>query len=188
MDNPFESPTSVLRHASRSGMESPPTAALFALSDASPETVRRTLEAHYAEIHKRLELVSKLGDSLRKQKKELGERLKEVEAEVDGNEKDGDGDSVLDSSLKEKLIELEKEYNEVGRESARAFLSNKPLGAVGHTVAGSQVRYFILYTRKGYDVLMNVTIVWYILYGRFRFTKQNDCPISTGTQPSCQTT
>lgn len=44
----------------------------------------------------------------------MGERLKEVEKQ----QSEGD----ITPELRQKLVDIEKEYNEVGRETARAFL------------------------------------------------------------------
>jgi len=88
---------------------------LFALGPAtSPDQAKRALEAHIAETERRIQEASRLGTSLVQQRKELGERLKEVEKE----QTEGD----ITPELRQKLVEIEKEYNEVGRETARAFL------------------------------------------------------------------
>lgn len=88
---------------------------LFSLGPAaSPEQARRALEAHLAETEKRIQDTSKLGTTLVQQRKELSERLKEVE------KLQNEGD--ITPELRQKLVEIEKEYNEVGRESARTFI------------------------------------------------------------------
>jgi hypothetical protein len=88
---------------------------LFALGPAtSPDQAKRALEAHITETERRIQEASRLGTSLVQQRKELGERLKEVEKE----QTEGD----ITPELRQKLVEIEKEYNEVGRETARAFL------------------------------------------------------------------
>jgi len=88
---------------------------LFALGpDASPAQAKRALEAHLAETDRRMEEAGKLGTALVQQRHELTERLKEVEKlQAEGE---------LSDDLRKKLIEIEKDYNEVARESARAFL------------------------------------------------------------------
>ena len=97
---------------------------LFALSpNVSPEQAKRALEAHLAETDRRMEEAGKLGTALVQQRKELTERLKEV----DKLQTEGE----LSQDLRQKLADIEKEYNEVARESARAFLpkrvpSNEP--------------------------------------------------------------
>ncbi|RYP61902.1 hypothetical protein DL771_009964 [Monosporascus sp. 5C6A] len=88
---------------------------LFALGpNASPEQARLALEAHLAETDRRMEEAGKLGTALVQQRKELTERLKEVE-KLQAEEE-------LSPDLRQKLADIEKEYNEVARESARAFL------------------------------------------------------------------
>lgn len=88
---------------------------LFSLGPASsPAQAKRALEAHLAETERRIQDASKLGTSLVEQRRDLSDRLKELqhlEAEQD-----------MSPELKRKLAEIEKEFNEVGRESARAFL------------------------------------------------------------------
>ena len=95
---------------------------LFAInhSSSSPGQTRRALEAHLAETERRLQEASKLGTALVQQRKHLAERLLEVE--------ELQGERDIGPELRQKLVEIEKEYNEVGRESARAFIGTK-LGA-----------------------------------------------------------
>jgi len=80
----------------------------------SPSQAKRALEAHIADTDRRIQDASKLGTTLLEQKKQLTERLKDVEKQQGANE--------VGPELKQKLVELEKEFNEVGRESARAFI------------------------------------------------------------------
>ncbi|EEY15869.1 anucleate primary sterigmata protein A [Verticillium alfalfae VaMs.102] len=61
-----------------------------------------------------MEEAGKLGTALVQQRKELAQRLKEVE------KLQAEGD--LTDELRTKLAEIEKEYNDVARETARAFL------------------------------------------------------------------
>lgn len=81
---------------------------------ASPGQAKRALEAHLAETDRRIQDASKLGTTLVEQRKELSERLKEVEKQQNEGE--------ITPELRQKLEDIEKEYNEVGKESARAFL------------------------------------------------------------------
>lgn len=82
--------------------------------NASPAQAKRALEAHLAETDRRMEEAGKLGTALVQQRKDLSERLKEVEKmQTEGQ---------LSDDLRQKLVEIEKDYNEVARESARAFL------------------------------------------------------------------
>ncbi|KAI0376933.1 hypothetical protein F5Y04DRAFT_193994 [Hypomontagnella monticulosa] len=88
---------------------------LFALGPhASPRQARRALEAHLAETERRMEEAGKLGHALVQQQKELQERLMEVERQ--------EAEGELTDDLRQKLVEIEKDYNDVARESARAFL------------------------------------------------------------------
>jgi hypothetical protein len=90
---------------------------LFGLNASSPSQVKRALEAHLGETERRLEETSKLGTALVQQRRELVDKLKEVEQQQDEGE--------IGPDLRRKLIDLEKEYNEIGRETARASLGPK---------------------------------------------------------------
>ncbi|KAH0537430.1 hypothetical protein FGG08_005783 [Glutinoglossum americanum] len=91
---------------------------LFALNPStSPSQAKRALEVHLAETERRIQDASKLGTTLLQQQKELTERLREVEKEQ--------GEGEIGPELRQKLIDLEKEYNDVGRESVRALLGPK---------------------------------------------------------------
>ncbi|KAM5367638.1 hypothetical protein ACJZ2D_009919 [Fusarium nematophilum] len=81
---------------------------------SSPKSAKRALEAHLAETERRLEDAGKLGTALVSQRKALTEQLQEVE------KLQAEGD--LNPELRQKLVEIEKEYNNLARESARAFL------------------------------------------------------------------
>ncbi|KAF7587501.1 hypothetical protein BBP40_007174 [Aspergillus hancockii] len=99
---------------------------LFSLDASSPAQVKRALEAHLAETERRLEEASKLGTALIQQQKELEDKLKEVEQQQE--------EGQVGPELQRKLLDLEKEYQEIGRETARAFLAPKRLagGDDGH--------------------------------------------------------
>lgn len=92
---------------------------LFAANhpSSSPAQAKLALEAHLTETDRRLQEASNLGTALVKQRKELAERLEEV--------KQQQGEREVGPELRLKLLEVEKEYNELGRESARAFLAPK---------------------------------------------------------------
>ncbi|CEJ60067.1 hypothetical protein PMG11_08657 [Penicillium brasilianum] len=92
---------------------------LFSLNASSPAQAKRALEAHLAETERRLEEASKLGTALIEQQRELTEQLKEVEQQQDEGE--------MGPELRQRLADLEQEYNEIGREIARAFLAPKRL-------------------------------------------------------------
>src|SRR6266480_2448909 len=83
-------------------------------SNGSPAQAKRVLEAHMAETERRLQEASRLGTVLLKQKKELAERLSEVKAQEQEDE--------VAPELRQKLQELEREVNDISRETARAFL------------------------------------------------------------------
>ncbi|KZF22947.1 hypothetical protein L228DRAFT_268315 [Xylona heveae TC161] len=82
-------------------------------AQTSPAQAKRALEAHLAETERRIEEASKLGTTLLRQRKDLDEQIKEIEKQQGGSE--------LGPELRQKLAEIEKEYIEVGQESARAF-------------------------------------------------------------------
>lgn len=106
---------------------------------SSPSQVKRTLEAHLAETDRRLQDASKLGTTLVQQRKELAEKLKEIERQQDEGE--------ITPELRQRLAELEKEYNEVGRESARAVLAPRSRVASAEEKPGpdGQVRVEMLF-------------------------------------------
>jgi hypothetical protein len=110
-NDPFLSASTSSNHHRFSNFDSQ----LFSLGPTtSPEQAKRALEAHLAETERRIHEASKLGTSLVQQRKDLAERLKDVEKQ----QSEGD----ITPELRQKLVEIEKEFNEVGRESARAFL------------------------------------------------------------------
>lgn len=81
---------------------------------SSPRQAKRALEAHLAETDRRLDEAGKLGTALVTQRKALTEQLQEVE--------NMQAEGELGPELRQKLVEIEKEYNDLARESARAFL------------------------------------------------------------------
>ncbi|CBX97392.1 similar to anucleate primary sterigmata protein A [Plenodomus lingam JN3] len=99
--------------------------------NGSPMQAKRALEAHLAETTRRLQETSHLGNALLQQRTELESRLEEVEQQ----EQEDD----IGPELRQRLAELEKEFNEVGRETARAFLprSRVPSGETDITGGGS---------------------------------------------------
>ncbi|KAJ5958614.1 Pleckstrin homology domain Mcp5-type [Penicillium vulpinum] len=92
---------------------------LYSLNASSPAQAKRALEAHLAETERRLEEASRLGTALIDQQRQISDQLKEVEQQQNEGE--------MSPELRRKLSDLEKEYNEIGRESARAFLAPKRL-------------------------------------------------------------
>ncbi|KAL3480434.1 hypothetical protein BJX99DRAFT_254425 [Aspergillus californicus] len=121
MDDPFISRQEGVRNPLEPNQYSTFDAQLFNLDASSPAQAKRALEAHLAETERRLEEASKLGTALVDQRRELEEKLKEVEQHQD--------EGQIGSDLRRKLADLEREYNEIGRESARAFLGPKRLAA-----------------------------------------------------------
>lgn len=100
--------------------------------NGSPTQAKRALQAHLAETTRRLQETSHLGNALVQQRKELEEKLHEVEQQREEND--------IGPELRHRLAELEKEFNEVGRETARVFLpkSRVPSGEAD-TTAGASV-------------------------------------------------
>lgn len=106
---------------------------------ASPAQAKRALEAHLADTDKRISEASKIGTSLVERRRRLSQQLKEVEKKQ--------ADVEIGPELRQKLIDFEAEFEEVGRETARAFLQPRsklsyvddgtrpgegPVSAVGH--------------------------------------------------------
>ncbi|RKF72718.1 Anucleate primary sterigmata protein A [Golovinomyces cichoracearum] len=102
----------------------------FALSPTtSLGQTKRVLEAHLAETERRIHDTSELGNKLLQQRKELTGWLETTEKQrVEDN---------IPPDLRLKLVEIEKEYNEVGRESARALLSKPRITTNG--IFGSEL-------------------------------------------------
>ena len=92
---------------------------LFALNqpDSSPAQAKRALEAHLADTDRRIQEASNLGNTLVQQRVNLSERLREVAAQDEGGK--------VTPELRQKLIDIEREYNEVGRQSAKTLLGPK---------------------------------------------------------------
>jgi hypothetical protein len=102
---------------------------MFALGpNASPAHAKRALEAHLAETDRRLDEAGRLGTALVQQRKEVTERLKDVE--------NLQSEEEMSDELKQKLVHIEKEHEELARESARAFLA-KPRIPSNEAAAGS---------------------------------------------------
>ncbi|KAK8023935.1 PH domain-containing protein [Apiospora rasikravindrae] len=114
-NDPFDEPVSPpTRDGTRQRFANFDSQLLALGPNASPDQAKRALEAHLAETDRRMEEAGRLGTALVAQRKELEERLQEVV--------DQQAEGELSEELKEKLVEIEREYNEVARESARAFL------------------------------------------------------------------
>ena len=67
-----------------------------------------------AETDRRIQETSKLGTTLVQQRMNLAKRLKDVGLQEE--------EVHISPELRQKLVDIEREYNEVGRQSARAFL------------------------------------------------------------------
>ncbi|KAL2851740.1 hypothetical protein BJX68DRAFT_254739 [Aspergillus pseudodeflectus] len=119
MDDPFITKPQGARNPLESNNHSSFDAQLFSLDASSPAQAKRALEAHLAETERRLEEASKLGTALVEQRKELEDKLKEVEQQQE--------EGQIGPDLRRKLADLEREYTEIGRETARAFLGPKRL-------------------------------------------------------------
>lgn len=123
MEDPFVSNAEQSTVARESHRYSSFDTELFSLNASSPAQAKRALEAHLVETERRLEEASKLGTALVEQQRELSEQLKEVERQQDEGE--------MGPELRQRLADLEREYNEIGRETARAFLAPKRLASGG---------------------------------------------------------
>lgn len=88
---------------------------LFALAPgSSAEQVKRAIQAHIQDTERRMEEAGKLGTALVHQQKQLTDKLREVEQLQ--------SESELNPELRQRLVDIEKDYNEVARDSARALL------------------------------------------------------------------
>lgn len=116
MDDPFLSPRRGGGDTSSSSvpldLDAPP---ILTRATTSPAQLKRTLQAHLAETRKRLEGAGQLGKKLVQQEEDIESRLRELE----------ESGGKIDSGLKDKLAALEKDYNDVGRETTRAMLTNR---------------------------------------------------------------
>ncbi|KAL5002789.1 anucleate primary sterigmata protein A [Aspergillus recurvatus] len=126
MDDPFVASPERARDPQSANQYSTFDAQLFNLDASTPAQAKRALEAHLAETERRLEEASKLGTALVEQRKELEDKLREVEQQQE--------EGQIGEDLRRKLADLEREYNEIGQETARAFLAPKRLasGDDGH--------------------------------------------------------
>jgi hypothetical protein len=115
MDDPFTTPNKHSREAPVLDFDSPP---ILTRPATSPDQLKRTLQAHLAETRRRLDDTGKLGRNLVQQEEEIEARLKELE----------ESGGRIGPELRQKLADLEKDYNEVGRETVRALLTNKIMG------------------------------------------------------------
>ena len=89
---------------------------LFALNhpSSSPAQAKKALEEHLAETDRRIQETSKLGTTLVQQRVNLSQRIRDVETQ-------GQGEKIT-PELREKLKQIEREYHEIGRQSAKTLL------------------------------------------------------------------
>ncbi|KAL9112771.1 MAG: hypothetical protein Q9227_003074 [Pyrenula ochraceoflavens] len=134
-DDPFVSDSTASQNPHPHRYSAFDTMSMSLNSTSSPSQVKRTLETHLAETERRLQEASKLGTSLVQQRQELTDKLQEVERQQD--------EAEITPELRERLAALEKEYNEVGKESARAILAPKSrvVSLEERQSAGSPVKY-----------------------------------------------
>ncbi|KAF2219029.1 hypothetical protein BDZ85DRAFT_253075 [Elsinoe ampelina] len=119
MDDPFvETPPQALpqRHG-------PFDSEAFA---SSPRQAKLALEAHMKETDRRIQEASKIGSTLVQQRKDLAARIKELDGKKDSEE--------IGPELRKKLAELEQDYSDIGRESARAFLPKSRMASSDHAI------------------------------------------------------
>lgn len=103
-------------------------------NSSSPAQAKRALEAHLKDTERRIQDASKLGTTLLQQRKDLAARLKEVE---EGASED------ITPELQKKLDQLEKDYTEVGKDSARAFLPKSRIVSTDFSAAPPSPALFV---------------------------------------------
>ncbi|KAG9691779.1 amino acid permease-like protein, partial [Aureobasidium melanogenum] len=103
-------------------------------NSGSPAQAKRALEAHLKDTERRIQDASKLGTTLLQQRKDLAARLKEVE---DGASED------ITPELQKKLDQLEKDYTEIGKDTARAFLPKSRIVSTDFSVAPPSPAVFV---------------------------------------------
>ncbi|KAJ5626724.1 hypothetical protein N7528_004151 [Penicillium herquei] len=120
MEDPFVSSNSDDLPASRDSHRLPSfDTQIFNLNASSPAQAKRALESRLAETERQLEQASKVGTALVEQQRQLEDHIKILE-----NQKD---ESEISSELRQKLADLEREYAETERDTARAILAPKRL-------------------------------------------------------------
>ena len=88
---------------------------LFAQHHPAPSAAqaKKTLEEHLAETDRRIQETSKLGTTLVQQRSTISQRIRDVDSQVQGNQ--------ITPELREKLSQVEKEYQDVGRQSIKSI-------------------------------------------------------------------
>lgn len=92
---------------------------LFNINASSPAQAKRALATRLAETERQLEETSKVGTALIEQQRQLEEHIKILEQQKD--------ESEMTPELRKKLADLEREYAETERDTARAILAPKRL-------------------------------------------------------------
>lgn len=92
---------------------------------SDPRQAKRALEAHLAETDRRLDEAGKIGTALVSQRKALAEQLQEID-KLQAEEE-------LAPELRKKLVDIEKDYNDLARESARVFLPKQRVVSTNET-------------------------------------------------------
>ncbi|KLU91752.1 anucleate primary sterigmata protein A, partial [Magnaporthiopsis poae ATCC 64411] len=113
-DDPFVSvanPPSTARHLRYSTLDSQ----IFSFGPGtSAEQAKRALQAHLLETNRKLEEVGKSGTALVEHRRQIEEQMKEVE-QLQAEEE-------VPPGLKKTLVDLERDYSEVTRETSRTLL------------------------------------------------------------------
>lgn len=127
--NPMADPFTTSSSGSAGAMRFAPfdTDQFSLYAGSSPSQAKRALEAHLKDTDRRLQDASRLGNTLVQQRKDLAARLKDLEQVQHDDE--------VPPELRKKLSELEREYNEIGKESARAFLPKARVTSTGDPTA-----------------------------------------------------
>ncbi|EXJ83899.1 hypothetical protein A1O1_07528 [Capronia coronata CBS 617.96] len=99
-------------------------------ASTSPSQAKRSIIAHLAETERRLHDAQKLGESLLLQQSQLTEKLREVEEQQ--------GDAEISPELRQRLADLEREHDDVGKEIARALLGPKSRAVSGEEKPGPE--------------------------------------------------
>jgi Na+/phosphate symporter len=108
----------------------------FSDSKLTRSQASRTIASQIEDTSKHLELVGDVGEKLLAQKQMLAEKLKVLESEPE--------DAEVSPELRQQLEDLQRNYDEVGRESSRAFSASTSksafLGAAYDTPSRDNVR------------------------------------------------
>ncbi|THX27821.1 hypothetical protein D6D10_09352 [Aureobasidium pullulans] len=131
-DDPFVNPNSSQPSPHRYASFDNQVFSLY--NSGSPAQAKRALEAHLKDTERRIQDASKLGTTLLQQRKDLAARLKEVE---EGASED------ITPELQKKLDQLEKDYTEIGKDSARAFLPKSRIVSTDFSAAPPSPALFV---------------------------------------------